>query len=76
VFVALFIEHEKRMRRIVLLSVASPDLQCFFLHYLIKGIIFGEEVTGHKMCFDFLCKFFRNISHSKKNLAICYLKCT
>ena len=49
-FVVLVIEREKRMRRIVLFSVASPDLQCFFLHYLIKDVIFGEEVTGHKMC--------------------------
>jgi hypothetical protein len=42
VFVALVIQHAKRMPLIILSSVASPILQ-YFPHYLIKGTIFGEK---------------------------------
>jgi hypothetical protein len=43
VFVALGIQHGKRMRRIVLLSVASPALQYFFPYYLTKGHDFRKK---------------------------------
>ena len=52
--VALVIQHAKRMRRIVLSSVACLAVPYFFFPYLIKGMIFGKKVTEHKMCFDFL----------------------
>ena len=41
VFVALGIQHAKRMRRIVLSSVACLAVPYFFPHYLINGTIFG-----------------------------------
>ena len=40
VSVALGIQHAKRMRRIILSSVACPDLP-FFSHYLLNGTVFG-----------------------------------
>ena len=41
VCVVLFMQHVKRMRRIILSSVACPSLNTFFPHYLINGTIFG-----------------------------------
>jgi len=32
-----------------------------------KRYDFRENVTEYKMCFDFICNFCLNISHSKKN---------
>jgi hypothetical protein len=37
---------------------------------------FRKNVIEHKMCFDFLYKCFWNVSHSNKNSAIYYHKCT
>jgi ABC-type spermidine/putrescine transport system permease subunit I len=41
VCVAFFIQHAKRTRRVVLASVACLAVP-YFLHYLIKGMIFGK----------------------------------
>ena len=67
VFVALGIQHAKRMRRVILLSLTSPNLQHFStLSY--KRHDFRKKATEHKMCaFDFVINFVWNISHSKRN---------
>jgi hypothetical protein len=61
VSVAIVIQHAKRMRRIILSSVACQALP-YFSHYLINGPIFGEKVMEHEMCvliFSKLClKYF------------------
>jgi len=65
---------------------ACPVLYChlrpvrlyyIFQHYLIKGTIFGKKFIEHKMCvLTFSTTSVRNISHSKKNSARYYQKCT
>ena len=46
-FLALIIQHAKRMLRIIMWPVR---LYHIFPHYLINGTVFGEKVTGHKIC--------------------------
>jgi hypothetical protein len=46
VFVALVIQHTKRMRCIIIYGLSGSTI--FFLHYLINGTIFGRKVTEHK----------------------------
>jgi hypothetical protein len=53
VSVALLIQHEKRMRRIILSSVACLPLQNFHTFYH-KRHDFRKRVIEHEMCFDFL----------------------
>jgi hypothetical protein len=64
--VALFIQHEQRMRRVVICGFANPSRNAYapyyyvicgplwlhqiFRHYFIKGAIFGKKVSEHKMC--------------------------
>jgi hypothetical protein len=48
--------------------VACP-LCNIFPHYLINGTIFGKRYWTQNTCFDFLYKFFRKLSHSKRNWA-------
>ena len=48
VSVALVIQHAKRMRHIILSSMACLAVP-YFLHYLINGLICGK-VTEYKMC--------------------------
>ena len=55
-FVALVIEHTKRMRRVI--SAWPLWLHHTFRHYLINDTIFGKKVIEHKMCFDFLYNFY------------------
>jgi len=42
--VVLVIHHVKRMRLIILLSVASAGLNHIFPHYLLKSTIFGKKL--------------------------------
>ena len=51
VSMALVIQHVKRKRRIVLLSVACLAPPYFFLHYFINGTIFGEKLLNIKCMF-------------------------
>jgi len=68
VFVVLVIQHVKRMRRVILSSVASTALQNFatLSH---KRHDFREKVTEHKKkcVFIFSITFVRNVYRSKKN---------
>ena len=71
VFVALLIQHAKRMRHVVLLSAACPAVPYFFFFiFSPKRHFFGEKVTEHKMRVLILsATFVRNISHFEKNSA-------
>jgi hypothetical protein len=78
VFVALIIQHVVRMRRIVLSSVACPA-QPYFSTLYHNGSDFrgGGGVIEHKVCIlIFFTTSVGNISHSKKNSARYYHKCT
>jgi hypothetical protein len=70
VSVALVIQHAKRMRRIVLRSVAR-------LAQPYSSALCLKRHIAHKMCvLIFSTAFVRNISHSKKNSVRHYHKCT
>jgi len=45
VFVALIIQHAKRMRHIILATVTCLAVK-YFLHYLMKAKIFGGKFRG------------------------------
>jgi hypothetical protein len=76
VFVALIIQHAKRMRRIILSPTACPAVP-YFSTLSHKQRNFREEVIEHKMCVLMLSTtFVWNISHSKKNSARNYHNCT
>ena len=51
--VALLIQHETRMRHIVLPFVAS-----LARYFLINGMIFGKIYRTYNVCFYFLHKFY------------------
>jgi hypothetical protein len=55
VFVALDIQHAKRMRRNIFSSVACPAVQ-YFSAYLIKGTIFEKKLLY------IICYFRQNFS--------------
>jgi hypothetical protein len=54
-YVALVIQHTKRMRRVILSSVASPYQQ-HFSTLSHKQHDFRKKVIEYEMRFDFLCK--------------------
>jgi len=64
VFLALHIQHAKCLRHVILISVACLALPYFYT-LSHKRQDFWENVIDHKMCFEFLWKILRNISHSK-----------
>jgi hypothetical protein len=68
VSVALVIDHAKRIRRIILSSVA-----CLALPYSStlshKRHDLRKNVFEHKMCVLIFCTFISNISHSKEELS-------
>jgi len=58
VFLALNIQHEIRMSRVILSSVACLTVPYFFPYYLINGTIFKEKLLGKKCVFFIFCTFF------------------
>jgi len=68
VFIALVIQHAKRMRRIICL-LWPGRLYHIIPHYFINGTIFRGK---NYFVFIFLYKFVCNICHSKKNSARYY----
>jgi len=65
-----------RMRRIILPSVSCPAVQ-YFSTLSPKRLDFQKKsYWTQNVCFDLLYIFVCNISHSKKNWARCYHKCT
>ena len=74
--VAIVVQHEKRMRRIILSSVAYLA-QPYFSTLSHKRHDFRKKAIEHKVCVLIFCtKFVINISHSKKNSARYYQKYT
>jgi hypothetical protein len=74
-FVALVIQHAKRMHRITLSSVACPALP-HFSTLSQKRHNCLEEFIEQTMYFDFLYNSVSNISHTKKNSSRYYHKST
>jgi len=73
VFVALVIQHAKRMRPVKLSSVSCPALQ-YSSHYLLNDIYIFFYVIEHKnACFDFLFTLFEtflNIRRTERDIVI------
>jgi hypothetical protein len=67
--VALVIQHAKRMRRIILPSVACLSVPCFST-LSPKRHDFREHFTGHKTCVLISCTtYVSNISNSRNHSA-------
>ena len=70
VFVALVIQHAKRMRCIILLSAACLPVPYFSIFFTERHVFQGKKVTEPKMRVLILsATFIWNISHPKKNPA-------
>ena len=72
-FIALVIQHAKRMRRILLSSVACPVHFQFFSQ---TARISRKRKLFKIKCVLIFSTFARNICHFKKNWSRCYHKCT
>ena len=59
--VALFIQHEMRMRHVVISGVPRSTI-FFSQHYLINGTICEKLYRIYNVCFDFLYNFCLNVS--------------
>ena len=72
--VALVIQHAKRMRRVILSSVACPALQ-YFSTLSHKRHNFQKKKTGEsEMCvLIFSATFLKSISHFKQNHKYAYV---
>jgi hypothetical protein len=57
VFVALTVQHAKRMRRIELSFVAFPAVPYFLTLSHKRRDIRKKKIIGHKIFVDFLCNF-------------------
>ena len=71
VHVALFIQNATRMRHIVT-SFVVPLAPSYYSTLSDKRYDFQKKkkkLLNIKVCLDFLCNFFWNISYSKKNLS-------
>src|SRR5215469_2744427 len=69
VSVALIIQQAKRMRGVLLPSVACPDLPYFSTLILKRHDFRGENVWKTNVCFDFLQKLFLKYFLLEKNSA-------
>jgi hypothetical protein len=74
--VALVIRHAKRMRRIILPSVVCLAVPYFSTLSHKRHDFRKRSYRTRNVCFYFLYKLCLNISHSKKNSARYYHKCT
>jgi hypothetical protein len=66
---ALFIQHAKLKCHIILSPMACPPLPNFTTWSHKRNAFQNKSKRIWIVCFDFLCKFIWNISHSKKNWA-------
>ena len=74
-FLAIIIQHEKRMRHIFICGLSVSTI--LFPHYLINGTVFKKTAIEHKKCvLIFSTRFVCSISHCKKNSARYYHKST
>jgi len=72
---AFLFRHAKRMRHIILSSVAYLAVPNFFPHFLINVTIFGKCIE-HKSCVSILSTItVQNLSHSKNISARYCHKC-
>ena len=61
VSVSLVTRHAKRIRHIILPSVACLVVPCFFLHYLINGTILDKKLVTIKCVFWFSLQLFSEL---------------
>jgi hypothetical protein len=66
-------QHVANMRRIILLSAASPNISIFSTLSL-KRHNFPENAIENQLCFIFSTNFVGNISRSKNNTVRYYRK--
>jgi hypothetical protein len=68
VSVALIIQHEKRMRFVILLSMACPTLPRFATSPHNEHHFGNKYITESKMVLIFSKTFFRTISHAQSGI--------